>query len=62
MVKKVVGKRIGVRGPDSSSKVWDFLGVNALNYFSESLKNQHIEELVVRPASTAEPFIRFSDF
>nr|YP_009478241.1 hypothetical protein [Adiantum shastense]YP_009478257.1 hypothetical protein [Adiantum shastense]AVP32734.1 hypothetical protein [Adiantum shastense]AVP32739.1 hypothetical protein [Adiantum shastense] len=61
MVEKVVEKRVGVRGPDSSSEVWDFLEVDALNYFSESLKNQHLEELVVSPASTAEPFIRLSD-
>nr|YP_010376802.1 hypothetical protein RF2 [Adiantum malesianum]YP_010376818.1 hypothetical protein RF2 [Adiantum malesianum]UPV69566.1 hypothetical protein RF2 [Adiantum malesianum]UPV69582.1 hypothetical protein RF2 [Adiantum malesianum] len=59
MIKEVV--EIGVRGPDSSSKVWDFLEFDALNYFSESLKNQHLEELVVSPASTAEPSIRFSD-
>nr|YP_009547340.1 Ycf2 [Adiantum tricholepis]YP_009547357.1 Ycf2 [Adiantum tricholepis]AYW14996.1 Ycf2 [Adiantum tricholepis]AYW15013.1 Ycf2 [Adiantum tricholepis] len=61
MMKKVVEERVGVRNPDSSSEVWDFLEVDALNYFSESLKNQHLEELVVSPASTAEPFIRLSD-
>nr|YP_009548536.1 conserved hypothetical chloroplast protein Ycf2 [Tryonia myriophylla]YP_009548552.1 conserved hypothetical chloroplast protein Ycf2 [Tryonia myriophylla]AYW15357.1 conserved hypothetical chloroplast protein Ycf2 [Tryonia myriophylla]AYW15373.1 conserved hypothetical chloroplast protein Ycf2 [Tryonia myriophylla] len=63
MVKKLVEKRVGVRGPDSSSKsrVWDFLKVDALKYFFELLKNQHLKELVVLPASTAEPFIRLSD-
>nr|YP_010216195.1 hypothetical protein RF2 [Pteris multifida]YP_010216211.1 hypothetical protein RF2 [Pteris multifida]UBR42928.1 hypothetical protein RF2 [Pteris multifida]UBR42944.1 hypothetical protein RF2 [Pteris multifida] len=61
MVKKVVERRVGVRGPDSSSEVWDFFKVDALKYFSELLKNQHLDELVVSPASTAEPFIRLSD-
>lgn len=61
MVKEVVERRVGVRGPDSSSEVWDFFKVDALKYFSELLKNQHLEELVVSPASTAEPFIRLSD-
>ncbi len=59
--KKVVRERVGVRGPYFSSEVWDFLEVDALNYFSKSLGNQHLEELVVSPASTAEPFIRLSD-
>nr|NP_848105.2 Ycf2 [Adiantum capillus-veneris]NP_848121.2 Ycf2 [Adiantum capillus-veneris]Q85B60.2 RecName: Full=Protein Ycf2 [Adiantum capillus-veneris]AAP29436.2 hypothetical protein [Adiantum capillus-veneris]AAP29454.2 hypothetical protein [Adiantum capillus-veneris] len=61
MVKKVIEKGRGVRGRDYSSKVWDFLEIDALNYFSESLKNHYLEELVVSPASTAEPFIRLSD-
>nr|YP_010409096.1 hypothetical protein RF2 [Adiantum flabellulatum]YP_010409112.1 hypothetical protein RF2 [Adiantum flabellulatum]URH13326.1 hypothetical protein RF2 [Adiantum flabellulatum]URH13342.1 hypothetical protein RF2 [Adiantum flabellulatum] len=61
MVKEVVEKGRGVRGRDHSSKVWDFLEVDALNYFSESLKNHYLEELVVSPAYTAEPFIRLSD-
>nr|YP_003934604.1 conserved hypothetical chloroplast protein ycf2 [Myriopteris lindheimeri]ADL29795.1 conserved hypothetical chloroplast protein ycf2 [Myriopteris lindheimeri] len=59
--KKVVREKVGVRGPYFSSEVWDFLEVDALNYFSESLGNQHLEELVVSPASTAEPSIRLSD-
>nr|YP_009548363.1 conserved hypothetical chloroplast protein Ycf2 [Bommeria hispida]YP_009548379.1 conserved hypothetical chloroplast protein Ycf2 [Bommeria hispida]AYW15184.1 conserved hypothetical chloroplast protein Ycf2 [Bommeria hispida]AYW15200.1 conserved hypothetical chloroplast protein Ycf2 [Bommeria hispida] len=59
--EKVVRERVEVRGPDFSSEVWDFLEVDALNYFSESLGNQHLEELVVSPASTAEPSIRLSD-
>nr|YP_009548797.1 conserved hypothetical chloroplast protein Ycf2 [Cryptogramma acrostichoides]YP_009548813.1 conserved hypothetical chloroplast protein Ycf2 [Cryptogramma acrostichoides]AYW15772.1 conserved hypothetical chloroplast protein Ycf2 [Cryptogramma acrostichoides]AYW15788.1 conserved hypothetical chloroplast protein Ycf2 [Cryptogramma acrostichoides] len=61
MVGKVVEERVGVRGPDSSPELWNFLEVDALNYLSESLKNQHLEELVASPASTAEPFIRLSD-
>ena len=61
MVKKVVKERVEVRGPDSSSEVWDFLEVNALDDFSESFKNQHLKELVVSPASTAEPLIRLFD-
>nr|YP_009549230.1 conserved hypothetical chloroplast protein Ycf2 [Llavea cordifolia]YP_009549246.1 conserved hypothetical chloroplast protein Ycf2 [Llavea cordifolia]AYW16379.1 conserved hypothetical chloroplast protein Ycf2 [Llavea cordifolia]AYW16395.1 conserved hypothetical chloroplast protein Ycf2 [Llavea cordifolia] len=61
MAKRVVGKRVGVRGPDFSPELWDFLEVDALNYFSESLKNQHLEELVASPASTVEPFIRLFD-
>nr|AYW15378.1 Ycf2 [Jamesonia brasiliensis]AYW15394.1 Ycf2 [Jamesonia brasiliensis] len=61
MVKKVVERRVGVRGPDSSSEVWDFLKVDALKYFFELLKNQHLKELVVIPAFTDEPFIRLSD-
>nr|YP_009548450.1 conserved hypothetical chloroplast protein Ycf2 [Pityrogramma trifoliata]YP_009548466.1 conserved hypothetical chloroplast protein Ycf2 [Pityrogramma trifoliata]AYW15271.1 conserved hypothetical chloroplast protein Ycf2 [Pityrogramma trifoliata]AYW15287.1 conserved hypothetical chloroplast protein Ycf2 [Pityrogramma trifoliata] len=61
MVKKVVERRVGVKGPDSSSEVWDFLKVDALKYFFELLKNQHLKELLVIPASTAEPFIRLFD-
>nr|YP_009548710.1 conserved hypothetical chloroplast protein Ycf2 [Gastoniella chaerophylla]YP_009548726.1 conserved hypothetical chloroplast protein Ycf2 [Gastoniella chaerophylla]AYW15685.1 conserved hypothetical chloroplast protein Ycf2 [Gastoniella chaerophylla]AYW15701.1 conserved hypothetical chloroplast protein Ycf2 [Gastoniella chaerophylla] len=61
MVKKVVERRVGVKGPDSSSEVWDFLKVDALKYFFKLLKNQRVKELVVIPASTAEPFIRLSD-
>nr|YP_009549317.1 Ycf2 [Vittaria graminifolia]AYW16466.1 Ycf2 [Vittaria graminifolia] len=62
MMRKMVEERVGIRGPDSSSEVWDFVEVDALKYFSESLKNQHLEELVVSPVSTTKPFIRLSDF
>nr|YP_010466117.1 photosystem I assembly protein ycf2 [Haplopteris ensiformis]UQV94566.1 photosystem I assembly protein ycf2 [Haplopteris ensiformis] len=61
MMRKVVDERVEVRGPDYSSEVWDFVEVDALKYFSESLKNQHLEELVVSPVSTTKPFIRLSD-
>nr|YP_009547602.1 conserved hypothetical chloroplast protein Ycf2 [Vaginularia trichoidea]YP_009547618.1 conserved hypothetical chloroplast protein Ycf2 [Vaginularia trichoidea]AYW16119.1 conserved hypothetical chloroplast protein Ycf2 [Vaginularia trichoidea]AYW16135.1 conserved hypothetical chloroplast protein Ycf2 [Vaginularia trichoidea] len=59
MMRKLVEKRVGVRGPDYSSGVWDFVEVNTLKYFSESLRNQHFKELVV---TTTKPFIRLSDF
>nr|YP_009547689.1 conserved hypothetical chloroplast protein Ycf2 [Antrophyum semicostatum]YP_009547705.1 conserved hypothetical chloroplast protein Ycf2 [Antrophyum semicostatum]AYW16292.1 conserved hypothetical chloroplast protein Ycf2 [Antrophyum semicostatum]AYW16308.1 conserved hypothetical chloroplast protein Ycf2 [Antrophyum semicostatum] len=61
MMRKVVEEQVGVRDPDFPSEIWDFVEVDALKYFSESLKNQHLEELVVSPVSTTKPFIRLSD-
>lgn len=58
-VTKVVKKRVG--SPDSSSEVSQLVEVNILNYFFESLKNQHLKEFLISASSSDKPFIRLYD-
>nr|QKV47131.1 conserved hypothetical chloroplast protein Ycf2 [Tectaria decurrens]QKV47142.1 conserved hypothetical chloroplast protein Ycf2 [Tectaria decurrens]WVH13663.1 conserved hypothetical chloroplast protein Ycf2 [Tectaria coadunata] len=58
-VKEVARERVG--SPDFSSKISELLEVSLLDYFFESLKNQHLKEFLISPSSNYEPFIRLSD-
>lgn len=58
-VKKVARERVG--SPDFSYKISELIEVSLLDHFFESLKNQHLKELLIIPSSNYEPFIRLSD-
>nr|QKV46599.1 conserved hypothetical chloroplast protein Ycf2 [Cyathea lepifera] len=58
-VERVGKKRVG--SPYSLSKVPGLVEISRLDYFFESLKNQHLKEFLIGPLSSYEPFIRLFD-
>jgi len=58
-VERVGKKRVG--SPYSLSKIPGLVEISRLDYFFESLKNQHLKEFLIGPLSSYEPFIRLFD-